>query len=233
MNEKNELSKPTETVDRATDHVKEPEWWLADGIPGTGPRPDYLESKYKSLEEQAKSYREVRRALGAQAGAPDEYVFGELEQELDIKSPVIQDYVTYAKENRISQEAFSKTLKTFVEYEKSKLPNLDEEIKKLGEDGPRKIDTVQKWAQNNLSEKAQKVIGELGTKAEVIEMLDELRQYQHHKSIVLPTSEDAAAAFKPLTKAEVTEEMIQNYSKYKTDARYRSEIQAKLEQAVG
>lgn len=222
-----------ETVDRATDHQAKPEWWLAEGIPGQGPKPEFLDDKYQNLAEQAKAYKEVRKALGAQAGAPEAYDFGAFIDEIDVNNAAIKDFMVYAKENRISQDAFSRTLKTFAEYDKSRQPNIDEEIKKLGEDGPKRIETVQKWAENNLSQKAMKTIGEIGTKADVIELLDELRQYQHHMSVVLPTGDEAATQFKPLSKAEVQEEMIANYDKYKKDARYRAEISAKFEQAVG
>ena len=222
----------TETVDRAINHETKVEWWLADGVPGQGPRPEYLDDKYANLAEQAKAYKEVRKALGAQAGAPEAYDFGELIDHMDVSNPAIKDFMTYAKENKISQDAFTKTLKTFIDYDKARQPNLDEEVKKLGEDGAKRIETVQRWAENNLSEKSLKTIGEIGTRAEVIEMLDELRQYQHHQAVVIPKG-DEAVQFKPLSKAEVQEEMIANYSKYKTDSRYRAEISAKFEQAVG
>jgi hypothetical protein len=222
----------TEPVDRATDH-QEPKWYYDSDVPGVGEKPDFLDDKYSSLAEQAKAYKEVRKALGAQTGAPESYEFGEYAELIDSKNPHIQDFISYAKENRLSQDAFSRAVKTFVEYDKSMQPNIDEEIKKLGDDGARRIETVQKWAENNLSDKAIETIGKIGTRADVIEFLDELRQYQHHQAVVLPTSDDAAASFKPLSRAEVQEEMIQNYSKYKTDARYRAEIAAKLEQAVG
>ncbi|HWY34770.1 MAG TPA: hypothetical protein VNX68_08990 [Nitrosopumilaceae archaeon] len=221
----------TDKIDTPAAHI--PEWFLADGVPGVGPKPDFLDDKYPNLAEQAKAYKEVRKALGAQAGAPDAYDFGEYKALIDLDNQHIKDYLNYARENRISQDAFSQTIKTFIEYDKSRAPNIDLEIKKLGEDGARRIETVQKWAENNLSDKSLKTIGEIGTRADVIEMLDELRQYQHHNATVLPGSDDAANSFKPLSKAEVQQEMIDNYSKYKNDAAYRASITKKFEQAVG
>jgi len=224
----------TDQIDRASDHAKDtPSWYLAEGIPGQGSRPDYLDDKFSNLAEQAKAYKEVRKALGAQTGAPESYDFGEYKDILDLNNDHLKDYLNYARENRLSQDAFSRTIKTFVEYDRSRAPNLDEEIAKLGPDGAKRIETIQTWASNNLSDKSLETIGKIGTRADVIEFLDELRQYQHHQSTVLPTSDDAAAAFKPLTKGDVEAEMIQNYDKYKKDARYRAEISSKFEQAVG
>jgi hypothetical protein len=223
-----------EAVDRASDHQsQQPSWWLAEGVAGQGPRPDYLEDKYPTLADQAKAYKEVRKTLGAQSGAPEAYDFGDYKDVIPMDNDHIKDFLVYAKENRISQDAFQRTLKTFVEFDRSRAPNIDEEIAKLGETGPQKIETIKRWAENNLSDKALETMGKIGTRADVIEFLDELRQFHHHATTKLPTSDDAMNAFKPVTHAEVQEEMIANYGKYLKDPRYRAEITAKLEQAVG
>ena len=222
------------TTDRASDHIKDSsQWYLAEGVPGQGSRPDYLDDKFSNLAEQAKAYKEVRKALGAQTGAPESYDFGEFKEHLDLDNTHLKDFLNYARENRLSQDAFSRTIKTFVEYDRSRAPNLDEEIAKLGPDGAKRIETIQTWASNNLSDKSLETIGKIGTRADVIEFLDELRQYQHHNATVLPTSEGAASGFKPLTKAEVTEKMIANYPQYLKDSRYRAEIANEFEQAGG
>src|SRR5205809_15380 len=83
--------------------------YLAEGIPGQGSRPDYLDDKFSNLAEQAKAYKEVRKALGAQTGAPESYDFGEYKDILDLNNDHLKDYLNYARENRLSQDAFSRT----------------------------------------------------------------------------------------------------------------------------
>jgi len=208
------------------------EWYLMDGVPGQGPRPDWLMSNFNNAAEQAKAYPSLRKTLGAQQGAPEQYEFGELATELDLDNNVLKEFQVYAKENRLSQEAFERTMKTYVEYERSRRPNVDKEIERLGPNGIEKVKTVQMWAKNNLSEEALKALEVLPVKAEVVNMLDEIRQKSFHAQTRVPGSSDVAE-FKPLTVAEIEAEMAMNYDRYQHDPTYRAQIAQKFEQAVG
>lgn len=224
----------TETVDRATDHIpQKSEWYFDEGVPGVGNKPEYLDPKYKTLAEQAKAYKEVRKAMGALKGAPEEYDFGSHKEYIDSSNPKIQDFIKYAKENKFEQEAFSKIIETFVDYSKSKEPNLDEEIAKLGPQGAQKIETIKRWAENNFSQKALDAIGKFATNADAVEFLDELRQYQSHVDSQPPGNDAPAQDFKPLTRSDVENEMKQNYKQYTQDPVYRAKITKMFEQAIG
>ena len=59
------------------------EWYLDEGIVGQGNRPEYLEPKYKSVVEQAKAYKEARKALGAMSGAPETYDLSAFDEFID------------------------------------------------------------------------------------------------------------------------------------------------------
>lgn len=219
-------------VDRASDHDSKSEWFYADGVPGVGARPDYLSDKYKSLADQAKAHRELEKRLGSQGTAPEAYDFGELADAIDTKNPHINEFLTYAKEQKLSQDAFSKTIKTFVDYDKSRRPDFSKELEKLGPDGGRMYDTVSQWAKNRLSKDAVAAIDEMPKTAKTIKMLDELRQLQYHTSTKLPI-ENTNTQFTALTVADVQNEMITNYSRYQNDPKYRAELTAKFAQAVG
>jgi hypothetical protein len=225
-----------EAVDRASDHVPEAsaaEWYLMEGVAGVGPRPDWLLSKYGSAVDQAKSYNSLRQALGAQQGAPEQYEYGELAKELDLDSKALKEFQIYAKENRLSQEAFERTMKTYVEYEQGRRPDIDQEIAKLGPGGIEKVKTVQTWAKNNLSADALKALEVLPVKAEVVNMLDELRQKAFYNQTRIPGSTDPAPEFRKLSVQEVESEMMANYNRYQNDVSYRETIRQKFEQAVG
>jgi hypothetical protein len=208
-------------------------WWVDEGVAGQGPRPDYLQPKYKSLAEQAKAYNEARKSLGAMTGAPDEYVLDEFQNDLDPANPHIAEYLKYAREARFSQEAVSRSIKAFVDYEKSMMPDENQEVAKLGPDGQKKRGIIDQWAKNSLSEEAQKTYEILPKSAEVLKFMDELRQ----KSIAMGSNPPLAATnsttFKPLTEAEVRQEMRDNYDKYQSNPGYREEIRRKLEQVMG
>ncbi len=228
------INQPAEpVVDRATDHVPDADWFWAEGVPGTGPKPEFLQANFKNLSEQAKAYPELRKTLGAQKGAPEEYEFGELGPSIDRDNPVIKDFLIYAKENRLSQDAFSKTMKTYVDYEQSKRPDPNAEIEKVGPDGAQKVTTIQNWVKNNLSKDAASALDNLPVTAPDIKMLDELRQLHAKTLSKVPVGENPAADFKPLTKQEIENEMYQNRQRYMEDPDYRAQITAKFQQALG
>lgn len=210
------------------------EWYLKDGLKGEGERPPYLLEKYGyNLEKQAKAYPELEKALGASGRAPDEYDWGTHKELFDLTNPHMQEFMNYAKQNRINQEAFSKIVDTFVNYAQSSEPNISQEIARLGPDGAMKFETVTRWVQNNLSQKACDTITGIINDANVIELLDEMRQLQYHHSTQPPSSYETPPSFTPLTRQEIEAEMASNYSKYCNDPRYRAEIAYKLEQAIG
>ena len=229
------LASPIEGTknDVDTAHSHEADWYLAEGIPGSGVRPDYLESKYKSVADQARAYKEAQKLIGSAVSAPESYDFGELTGHIDIDNPHMIEFVNLAKENKLQQDAFSRVLKTFVDYDNSKKPDVNSEIAKLGADGAQKVTTLQNWIKNNLSPGSAKALENLPVKAEVITMLDELRQMHTNAMSKVPSNVDAAATFKVLTVADVEAEMLQNYNRYQNDPGYRAQITAKFEQAVG
>lgn len=222
---------PGAEVDRATDHQSD--WFLADGIPGSGPRPDFLEAKYKSVADQARAYKEAQKLIGTAAAAPEAYEFGDLREHIDQDNPHIQELITHAKEARIQQDTFNHFLKKFVDYDKSRQPDVNQEIAKLGPDGAQKITVLQNWVKNNLSEESARALERLPVKAEVVKMLDEIRQKHVHAQSRIPTDADKASTFKVLTVADVEAEMMQNYKRYQDDPGYRAQISQKFEQALG
>jgi hypothetical protein len=220
-------------VPHGANGTEEQLWYIDEGVPGTGPRPDYLQPKYKSLAEQAKAYPELRKSLGAMTGAPDQYSLDDFATDIDVNSPHLKGFLDYAKQNRFSQEAVSTTLKSLVDYEKSMMPDENAEMEKLGPEGQKKRGIIDQWAKNSLSPDAQKVYDILPKSAEVLTFMDELRQKSIASSSNPPSSTSHNTPFKPLTEAEVRQEMRDNYEKYQSNPGYREEIRRKLEQCLG
>jgi hypothetical protein len=71
-----EQAAPEETtsetlLDASTPELSEGEYFLSDGIKGTGDTPEwYKGDKYKSVAEQAKAYTELEKKFGGFTGAP-------------------------------------------------------------------------------------------------------------------------------------------------------------------
>ena len=195
-------------------------WYLTDTLVGQGPRPDYLEPKYRSVEAQAKAYKETRQALGAMSGAPENYDLSEVQDYIDPSNSHIQEFLSYAKENKLSQDAVGRFLKTFVDYGTSFLPNEEEEIAKVG---PNTVDQVRNWAKNTLSPKALAALDKIPVSAEIFEALNEIRQMSG-RSPMLPTGQQHAETFKAPTLDEVKSELRNNYDRYQKDEIYRKDL---------
>lgn len=222
-----------ETVDQSTPSAEpaatqSDSWYLTEGVPGQGPRPDFLEPKYKTVAEQAKAYKEARKALGALSGAPEAYDLGEYTQVLDPEHPALQDFMKYAKENRFSNDAVTKIAETFAKYQESQEPDLTAELEKLGPQGKEKVEVVNNWAKNNLSEKAFTALSQMPQTAETVELMDEIRQMYLRGRGTIPTAQDHAASFKADSEAAIRSEMNQNRDRYYTDPVYRAEISRRL-----
>ena len=226
-----------ENVPRGADqqdhaHQHESQWFLDDVTPGTGARPEWLDAKFKSVKDVVQSYKELEKRLGSNHGAPETYdpkEYGEMFAE----SPLLPNLTNKAKELKLSQETFEAVLSEFATYQKSLMPNIDEEMKKLGENPQRRLDTVNQWATNNLSPKAIETLGKISYTAEVVELMDELRQMHFNTASRVPTGAQAQEKFKVLTSAEVEAEMHANYPRYQADPSYRAEISRKFAQAIG
>jgi len=210
------------------------EWFVRDGVKGEGDRPEWLLKKYGyNLEKQAQALPHAEKMIGSTQGAPEEYDFGQYKESFDLADPNIQEFIQFSKINRLSQDVFSKAIDTFVKYAQARTPDHSKELEKLGPDGAQKIQTVTLWAQNNLSPKSLATLSEICDTADVVEFLDEIRQYQYHQRSQPPIGSVVPNSFTPLTKAQVESEMASNYSRYCNDKAYRDEIAKKFEQAVG
>lgn len=205
------------------------EWYFTDGIPGLGDRPDFLETKYKSLAEQAKAYKEARSELGRLTGSvPEEYDLSEHKEWVDPTNPHLNGFLSFAKEKRLSQEVVSKAVGTLVDYEKSLMPN-----ETLDPDSEKKKGIVDNWAKNTFTPDALKTFEVIPKTKEIVGLLDEMRQAQYKNRSNPPTSLEHQSNFKPVTEADVRAEIRDNSKKYLDDSSYRAEIQRKLAQALG
>lgn len=134
----------------------DPEWFLADGVKGTGAPPAwYKADKYKSLAAQAEAYTHLEKRLGSFTGAPDgEYkitVPETVDGGFDTTHPLLQNFQTWARESNLSQAGFDKVLGMFAEYEASLAPDLAAEKARLGENADTRINSIVGWAQANLT----------------------------------------------------------------------------------
>ena len=94
----------TSLVDAANPQLGEGEYFLTEGIKGTGDTPEWFKAdKYKSIADQAKAYTELEKRFGGFKGAPkDGYQAPEgIEQD----DALFAELKTFAEETNMSQDA--------------------------------------------------------------------------------------------------------------------------------
>lgn len=210
-------------------------WFITDALPGSGNRPEWLESKYKSVEDQAKGYKEIRKAMGARSGAPEKYDLGEYNQYFDVSADEdLSGFLTYCKDNHLSQDAVHKVFDTFVNYAKKQVPDENVELEKIGSE---KYERLQNWAMSNLSEKSRDAFKKYPLDAELVDAMEEIRMMhsnnQGHMNKMPTGNEQPGANRNPSSVEDITKELRENFDKYNSNADYRKDLEARLIKAVG
>jgi hypothetical protein len=204
-------------------------WHWDDNTPGTGDRPDWLQPKFKSVAEAAKSFNELEKLKGSAPQAYD-YAAGESWIEPDYE-PFIE-MAEFAKKNHVPQVVMDKFLDSVGKYLDEFKVDINEEKQKLGANASERLKTLNNWAQSNLSQKSFEALTAGMRTAEAIEALEEIRNKMLGQSSMVPGGNESVATG-GMTMEEYRSELNANFNKYKTDAHYRKEMMRKLESIVG
>lgn len=188
-------TKPSEETTEIKDG--DPKWFYSENVPGKGDKPEYfIDSKFKSLDEQAKGYNELRKKLGGFTGAPDEYKVELIEDvakhiDIDDDSTLMTSFKDYAKEKNMSQEAFNDLVNLYtyqlVQGEQDLMSEIQNDLKKefesLGESGGKMIDDVKGWMKANIPEDLTEPLVELTKTAKGLKALHMLSQRNNYHAI--------------------------------------------------
>lgn len=145
-----ETTESTETTDTTTSEslldgnvtLGEGEYFLSDGVKGTGEIPDWYNSdKFKSVAEQAKGHSELHKAFGGFTGSPkDGYT---LPEGIEKDDALATEYTELAKELNMSQDGFDKGFKLLAAQAgvNDELTR-EQEMEKLGDNANERIQNV-------------------------------------------------------------------------------------------
>lgn len=139
-------------------------------------RPEWLPEKFKSPEDLAKSYSNLEKTLKDKGKlAPDEYAIDDLEAlPIDVESEEIKAFTDFASNNNLSNAQYNAVLSFAKENGIFDAPNYDEEIKALGGDSDKIINTLKNFSDTRLSPQEQEVLENLTTTAESTKLLYKL-----------------------------------------------------------
>lgn len=215
-------------TEETSSSAEEPKWWVDEGIPGVGDRPEWLSSKFKTAADLATSYSELEKRVGS---APDDYDLSKAEL-IDPDYGPFQDLKEFAKSKAVSQEVMDKILGTVDQYMKEFTVDFNEEKKKLGENAKERVNVLNNWAKSNLSKDSFTALTSSLRTADGIKALEEIRNKMMENNTTIPSGNDDSSG-NAYSLEEIQEEISTNFEKYKTDPKYRKELEVKMQRVAG
>jgi len=145
-----------------------------DGVGGNGEVPEWMMvDKYKSVEEQAKGYKELSSRFGGFDGSPEEYAMPEGFSDAGLDEGMLSIVREIGLENKMSQNMFNDLVSKVATYQLDQQEELTKNaMTKLGEKAEERISTVQNWLNTNAPKEMIEKIAPLATSAEAIEALE-------------------------------------------------------------
>lgn len=170
--EKSEVPKSDTLLDQAQPTLEAGEYFLTDGIKGTGDAPEWLNTeKYKSVAEQAKGYAELSKRFGGFKGAPkDGYT---LPEGIESDDALYQELEAFATKTNMNGDAFQEAWELLsTQGEVAEEYNQEVELSKLGDNAQERIKTVEGFMKNNLDADTYEQARGLVTNADTIELVE-------------------------------------------------------------
>lgn len=200
------------------------QWYWAEGVPGTGPRPDYLPEKFTSVADAAKARSDLEKKLGNFTGAPEKYNIENMGVEQD---HTLTELMGLGKELNMSQAGFEKLVgKLMSAQEAENNVTLEEEVTKLGEEGPRLMRQYKNFSENHLQPEEQELVKGWIKSADDLKVFNAMVKGIYGKR--LPTDNSMYMGNGSETSEQIKQEMTTNIERYKTDKHYREDIRNRL-----
>ena len=156
-------------------------------------RPEWLDEKFATPEDLAKSYTELSAKIGQKEEDIKATVLQELETEAfanrpasagDYQIPEILDeseaatnpllkwWADYSWNNGLSQDEFNEGITKWAEHTSGNQPDLEQVKKDLGDNANQRVEATQLFVNKFFPEELRDAVAELGTSAEGIKALE-------------------------------------------------------------
>ena len=159
-------------LDGAAPILNEGEYFLSDGIKGSGDTPDwYKGDKYKSVAEQARAYTELEKKFGGFTGAPKDGYSGP--EGIESDDALLQELTEFANKTNMSQEAFGDAWELLsAQNGAAEQVTQEQEIARLGDNAQERIKNVEGYLKNNLDSESSEQVRNLVSDAKSIELVE-------------------------------------------------------------
>ena len=204
MSEEQTVATNDTLLDQAAPELGEGEFYIAEGIKGTGDLPEwYKADKYTSVSEQAKAYTELEKKFGGFTGAPkDGYALAEGVSKED---GMIEELYAFAEESNMSQASFDKAYQLLsAQSVATEQVNIDQELAALGTNASGRIKSVEGFMKNNLDAETYEKVRYSVNSAATVELIESLISATAPKKLPI----DGGEAPEGLTWAAIETEMF-------------------------
>lgn len=175
--------------------------------------PEYIPEKFWDterneikVEELGASYKALEQKLGMRtedlvkqvqedyenqrkSSVPESYeiripeVPEDVEITVDPEQELVKSWQQICRDNGLSQEVFDQGVAAFVNNEIAGLPNLQEEMAKLGDNARERIEAADLWSKKYLSTDAYDAIANLASTAQGVKALEEIMSLSRSKPL--------------------------------------------------
>jgi hypothetical protein len=201
-------SKEPETIETKEEEEQTPDWFMKD--------------KFKTVEDQAKSYKELASKLGKFWGAPTEGYKVDGMEGIDANDPLIANLTPALKEMGLSQDGFQTLVNQYMSANKAMMGEMEAELKKtLTTTDAHTYQAITKWMDDSLTpEESTQIKNNWLMTADDFKLFNNLR-LMLAPSTNVPTNNQNSVKYESST--EVTNEKI----KYKKEVKSGSRVQDK------
>jgi hypothetical protein len=175
--------------------------------------PEYIPEKFWDterneikVEELGASYKALEQKLGMRtedlvkqvqedyenqrkSSVPESYevrlpeIPEDVEITVDPEQDLVKSWQQICRDNGLSQEVFDQGVAAFVNNEIAGLPNLQEEMSKLGDNAKERIEAADLWSKKYLSTDAYNAIANMAATAEGVKALEEIMSLSKNKPL--------------------------------------------------
>ena len=145
-------------------------------VAGTGDRPEYLQTKYNSVEAQAQAYPELAKKFGSFTGAPDEYNHDFLGEDFE-RGDSFDSAGEMMRELGVDQGGYEKLMafhNAEIDAVVKQYNDPEGERAALGADAQSRLDTVDTFLRNNLDAEMYEDIAATVTTADSVKLVEAL-----------------------------------------------------------
>jgi len=221
------------TESTETTEVVSEGWMMSEDVKGEGDAPEWFKSsKYKTVADQAKAYAGLESKLGAFTGAPEDGYKVELPEgmdaEIDAEDPMLVSFNEWAAEAGLSQEKHTELMGIYANGLMESQPAIEDEIKRMGKDGPQRINDFTSWAKNNFDEAEFETLQGLAITAEGFGILEKMRGMLRETDVSAPDN------VRPVdnTSQEALYELVAD-PRYESSPAFRKDVEKKFADFYG